>query len=194
MTLKAIFLDKDGTLIEDVPYNVDPGLIHLSDGAVKGLRLLQRAGYLLIIVSNQSGIARGLFQEEDLARVQRYLRKLLSTHGIFLADFYFCPHHPQGCVDRYAIDCFCRKPQPGMLYQAARQHHIDLSGSWLIGDILHDIEAGKRAGCNTVLIDNKHETEWNLTPMRCPDFLAENLHEAARLITLNESMNVGIKR
>lgn len=191
MMIKAIFLDKDGTLVEDVPYNVDPGLIHLTEGARRGLRLLQEAGYLLIIVSNQSGIARGLFREEDLLGVEKYLHDLLSKQGIYLTDFYFCPHHPQGQVPRYAIDCFCRKPRPGLLYQAAYRYHIDLAHSWLIGDILHDIEAGKRAGCGTVLINNHHETEWDLAPLRKPDFIAGNLHQAARIIIANQSVQWG---
>jgi D-glycero-D-manno-heptose 1,7-bisphosphate phosphatase len=182
MTVKAIFLDKDGTLIEDVPYNVDLNLIRLTEGAVEGLHMLQGAGYLLIVVSNQSGIAQGFFNEQDVIRVKRYLGEMLFAHSIFLTGFYFCPHHPQGKIHEYTTDCFCRKPQPGMLYQAAHRYRIDLASSWLIGDILHDIEAGKRAGCRTILIDNGHETEWKLTLMRSPDFIVKNLHEAARTI------------
>jgi histidinol-phosphate phosphatase family protein len=182
VTRAAVFLDKDGTLIDDVPYNVDPCLIRLTDGAVDGLRALHEAGYPLIVVSNQSGVARGLFVEEALRTVERRLRGLLAIDGVPLAGFYCCPHHPNGAIDRYAVDCGCRKPAPGLLQWAARDHDIDLARSWLVGDILHDVEAGRRAGCRTVLLDVSHETEWDLTPLRTPDFMAANLHDAARQI------------
>ncbi len=182
MTRAAVFLDKDGTLIEDAPYNVDPSLIRLTDGAVDGLRALHEAGYALIVVSNQSGVARGLFSEEALHAVESRLRALLAAGGVPLAGFYCCPYHPNGTVDRYAVACGCRKPAPGLLQRAARDHDIDLTRSWLVGDILHDIEAGRRAGCRTILLDVGHETEWDLTSVRTPDFLAVNLHDAARQI------------
>jgi histidinol-phosphate phosphatase family protein len=178
----AVFLDKDGTLVEDVPYNVDPNLIRLTDGAMDGLRLLHAAGYLLIVVSNQSGVARGLFVEEALRTVEGRLRALLSAGGVPLAGFYCCPHHPDGMIDRYAVDCGYRKPSPGLLQHAAREHRIDLTRSWMIGDILHDVEAGKRAGCRTVLLDVGHETEWDQTPARTPDLVASGLLDAARLV------------
>ncbi len=182
MTSRAVFLDKDGTLVEDLPYNVDPDRIRPVEGAWESLRLLHAAGYHLIVVSNQSGVARGLFTEEDLLPVEKWLRWIFSAAGAPLAGFYYCPHHPQGKVRRYAVECLCRKPQPGMLYQAAEEHGIDLAASWMIGDILDDIEAGNRAGCRTILIQNNHETEWNLTPWRRPDFMMKDLVSAARLI------------
>jgi D,D-heptose 1,7-bisphosphate phosphatase len=178
----AVFLDKDGTLIEDVPYNVEPDLIRLTDGAVEGLRLLRAVGYLLIVVSNQSGVARGYFDEAAIAPVEARLRALLDGAGVPLAGFYSCPHHPEGSVERYAVACACRKPAAGLILQAACEHHIDLAQSWMVGDILHDVEAGRRAGCRTVLLDVGNETEWDLSPARTPDLRAANLHEAARLI------------
>jgi D-glycero-D-manno-heptose 1,7-bisphosphate phosphatase len=178
----AVFLDKDGTLIEDVPYNVDPDLIRLTDGALDGLRALHDAGYLLIVVSNQSGIARGYFEEQALGAVERQLRDLLGGAGAPLAGFYYCPHHPDGCIDAYGVECECRKPAPGLLSRAARDHGVNLARSWMIGDILHDVEAGRRAGCRTILLDVGHETEWELTPAHIPDFTVANLDAAARLI------------
>jgi D-glycero-D-manno-heptose 1,7-bisphosphate phosphatase len=178
----AVFLDKDGTLVEDVPYNVDPDLIRLADGALDGLQALHDAGYLLIVVSNQSGIARGYFEEQALGAVEQRVRGLLNAAGVPLAGFYYCPHHPDGCVDPYSIECTCRKPAPGLLTRAARDHGIDLGHSWMIGDILHDVEAGRRAGCRTILLDVGHETEWELTPSRIPDFTMASLDAAARLI------------
>lgn len=178
----AIFLDKDGTLIDDVPYNVDPARIRLSDRAGEGLRLLARLGRPLIVVTNQSGVARGLFAEEALEPVRHRLRVLMEDHGAPLGGFYHCPHHPDASVPRFAVACTCRKPMPGMLLQAARDHGIDLARSWMIGDILNDVEAGRRAGCRTVLINNGNETEWLRSPEREPDFIAADLWQAASWI------------
>ncbi len=183
MNTRAVFLDKDGTLVDDIPYNINPDLIRLVPGARESLRDLQEAGYELIVISNQSGVARGFFTEEDLIPVEKRLHALFSAAGVSLAGFYYCPHHPQGRLPRYAISCDCRKPNPGMLYQAAREHHIDLAASWMIGDILDDVEAGNRAGCRTILLQNDHETEWNMTPWRRPDFMVKDLGEARRAIT-----------
>lgn len=186
MSSKAVFLDKDGTLVEDVPYNVNPELIRLTDGALEGLRFLQDMGYQLFIVTNQSGIARGYFREQDLKPTIKKIRELLSQAGVSLKGFYYCPHSPSGEVQKYAVDCFCRKPQPGMLYRAALEHNINLAESWMIGDILNDVEAGNHAGCRTILIDNQHETEWDLTPLRWPQFIVRDLFEAARTINLED--------
>src|SRR5581483_4877145 len=109
----AVFLDKDGTLVDDVPYNVDPERIRLTDGALDGLRRLHAADYLLIVVSNQSGVARGYFEEAALGAVEARLRELLGAAGVPLAGFYYCPHHPDGAVERYAVACACRKPASG---------------------------------------------------------------------------------
>jgi D,D-heptose 1,7-bisphosphate phosphatase len=182
MSAKAVFLDKDGTLVEDIPYNIDPEKIQLVEGALESLRLLQEHGYQLIVITNQSGIARGFFEEHELHGVRQRIRELLSPAGITLTDFYYCPHHPEGKVSKYAVDCFCRKPQPGMLYRAALEHDIRLADSWLVGDILHDIEAGNRAGCKTVLINNSHETEWNMNTIRRPKFTVRDLEQAAHAI------------
>jgi histidinol-phosphate phosphatase family protein len=179
---QAVFLDKDGTLIEDVPYNVDPAQIRLEPGAIEGLRLLRDAGFRLIVVSNQPGVAHGFFAEAALAGVDKRLRELLTAGGVALDGFYHCPHHPKGSVADYARVCDCRKPQPGMLHRAARHHGIDLARSWIVGDILNDVEAGHRAGCRTVLLDNGHETEWLLSDLRRPDHVARDLAAAARLI------------
>lgn len=180
--MPTVFLDKDGTLIEDVPYNVAPDKIRLTNGAAEGLKRLQKAGYRLVVVTNQSGVARGYFPEQALQAVEERLRELLRAHGVVLEGFYYCPHHPQGKVPRYTRDCQCRKPKPGLLLEAANASGTDLSRSWLIGDILHDIEAGRRAGCRTVLLDNGNETEWQLHARRMPHHIVSDLQQAARLI------------
>lgn len=179
MMMSAIFLDKDGTLVEDVPYNVEPDRMRLAPGVSEGLWRLHTAGYPLIVISNQSGIARGNFPEAALGPMWDRLRYLCGTP---FAGIYYCPHHPGGAVSRYALHCTCRKPAPGMLRRAAREHRIDLSRSWFIGDILDDVEAGRRAGCRTILLENGNETEWRMTPGRRPHFRAPDLASAARQI------------
>jgi histidinol-phosphate phosphatase family protein len=182
LTRRAVFLDKDGTLIDDVPYNVDPRRVVLARGAGTALRALKAHGYLLIVVSNQAGIAMGRFPLQALAAVERRIQELLAESGVQLDAFYYCPHLPQAANVRYAVRCLCRKPQPGLLRRAANEWEIDLAGSWLLGDILDDVEAGNRAGCRTVLVDTGNETEWRLGAHRQPHYLARSLRQAARLI------------
>ncbi|HYE53940.1 MAG TPA: HAD family hydrolase [Chitinophagaceae bacterium] len=173
---KAVFVDKDGTLIPDIPYNVNTELITLEEGVAEGLQMLQSAGYIIVIVSNQSGLAQGYFTVEAFDKVKDKINALLAAQGIALQGFYYCPH----CADG---DCDCRKPAPGMLLQAARELGIDLDRSWMIGDILNDVEAGKRAGCRSILIDNGNETEWLLNDWRTPDLTAKDFKMAAQYIT-----------
>jgi D-glycero-D-manno-heptose 1,7-bisphosphate phosphatase len=180
--LRAIFLDKDGTLVKDIPYNVDPDRLELTPGAGAGLRLMDELGYALFVVSNQSGIAKGIFPESALHAVWQRMHFLLKAEGVSLRGVYYCPHHPDAAIPHHAIHCDCRKPQPGMLLQAAARHGIDLPSSWMIGDILDDVEAGHRAGCKSILLDNGNETEWKMTPMRHPDLTVANLYCAARAI------------
>ncbi|MGN6401211.1 MAG: D-glycero-alpha-D-manno-heptose-1,7-bisphosphate 7-phosphatase [Flavisolibacter sp.] len=179
---KAIFIDKDGTLIPDIPYNVNVDLISIEPETIEGLQTMKAQGFLLVVVSNQSGVALGYFNENDLKNVTDKIKSLLKPYQIYLDGFYYCPHYPDAVVKEYAIDCYCRKPMPGLILRAARDFKINLSQSWMIGDILNDVEAGKRAGCKTVLLDNGHETEWILNPLRTPDLTANNIKEAALLI------------
>ncbi len=185
----AVFFDKDGTLIEDVPYNVNPDLMRFTKGAELCLRVCDAAGYLLLIVSNQSGVARGYYAEDDLVPVRERLEEMFVEAGAPLLDFYYCPHHPDGTAFPYAINCLCRKPEPGLIRRAAVDHDIDLASSWLVGDILDDIEAGRRAGCRTVLVNNGNETEWIVTAQRKPEFLVNDLTEAALVIASNGSLS-----
>ncbi|HZZ91942.1 MAG TPA: HAD-IIIA family hydrolase [Usitatibacter sp.] len=183
---KAVFLDKDGTLIENVPHNVDRTRIRLAPNAIDALLLLSGLDYELILVSNQPGVALGLFPPGALAAVEEHLDDLFLAHGFTLTDCYWCPHHPQGSVADYALTCTCRKPLPGLLHVAAREHDIDLPRSWLIGDILDDVEAGNRAGCRTILLDVGNETEWLRGPQRAPEYRAGDLLEAATYIMRND--------
>jgi D,D-heptose 1,7-bisphosphate phosphatase len=184
--MKAIFLDKDGTLVDDIPYNVEPRRMTLCCGAGSALRLLARLDFRLFVVSNQDGIADGRFSEDAMLAVGDRLTDLLFREQVTLEAFYYCPHHPRGALQRYACECSCRKPQPGLLLRAAREHGIDLRASWMVGDILHDVEAGNRAGCRSVLIDKGNETEWRRGRNRIPTRMAPDLYAAAVLIAAGE--------
>jgi histidinol-phosphate phosphatase family protein len=189
--MKAVFLDKDGTLIEDVPYNVNPAQIRLLPGVLEGLAALHAAGYRLVVVSNQSGVAKGYFEEKALGPVAQHLETLLDQAGIPLAGFYYCPHYPEGTVAAYSFDCTCRKPRPGLLRLAAQELGLELSRSWMVGDILNDIEAGHRAGCRAILLDNGNETKWVMSPLRRPEYVAQSMLEAARLVVQAEGGSAG---
>jgi histidinol-phosphate phosphatase family protein len=163
----CLFIDKDGTLVENVPYNVDPALLRFMPGAGAALARLQRAGLALVIVTNQSGIARGLFTTEQFEALEQALRqRLQQDFGVTLDGVEFCPHGP-GDDERPA--CTCRKPAPGMLIRAAHRHGLDLSRSWIVGDTLDDVEAGHRAGAAGLFFDSGGETVWKHSPLREPD-------------------------
>jgi|SRR5579885_101958 len=177
---KAIFIDKDGTLIYDVPYNVNPHLIRFTDGAIAGLKKLTQADFNLYIVSNQQGIGLGYFAEKDLAAVKQTLNTMLTKQGITLNGFYYCPHSK----DEH---CLCRKPQPGLLIEAANEHKLNLRHSWMIGDIAADIQAGQSAGCKTILFDKGYENTWEFMDTNQPDFIVKNLNDAADIILKEET-------
>jgi D-glycero-D-manno-heptose 1,7-bisphosphate phosphatase len=180
---RAVFLDKDGTLIRNIPYNVNTDLIELAPGVGAALRRLHEAGYALVVITNQSGVARGFYTQEEQAGVADHLACLFAEAGAALTGYYFCPHLPEGEVAEFAIACQCRKPEPGLLLRAAREHNLDCTQSWMVGDILHDVQAGRRAGCRTILINNGGEDEWQLTPQRLPHHVVADLTEAARIVT-----------
>jgi D-glycero-D-manno-heptose 1,7-bisphosphate phosphatase len=149
---QAVFLDRDGTLTEPRRYPSHPEDLVLQQGIGPPLRALQNAGFALVVVTNQSGLARGLFHEAALDLMHQRLRGLLARHSVRLDGIYVCPHHPDATGRPYGVICPCRKPAPGMLRQAARDLDLSLPDSWMIGDSTCDIDAGRRAGTRTALI------------------------------------------
>lgn len=184
---RAVLLDRDGTLVYPRHYPSQPAELVLYPGVASELRALQQAGFRLVVVTNQSGIARGLFTEEALARMHEHLAAELGRAGVQIDGWYYCPHHPDGCIPELARRCECRKPQPGMLLRAARELRLDLGRSWMIGDILADVEAGNRAGCRTVLVDLGTEAPPE-GARRVPSFVARDTHHALRLIRSVEQL------
>lgn len=149
---KAAFFDRDGTLIRDVSYLSDLSQIEVLPFAVDLCLNLQRDGFLLIVVTNQSGIARGFFDTQFVEKTHYELTKKFAQYGVFFEKFYYCPHHPD---DR----CACRKPSPGMIIQAAKEYNIDTSKSLMFGDKACDIGAGKKAGCKSFYITQMVSTD-----------------------------------
>ncbi|MBJ6751092.1 D-glycero-beta-D-manno-heptose 1,7-bisphosphate 7-phosphatase [Geomonas anaerohicana] len=149
---RAVFLDRDGTINQEVQYLSRVEEFRLIPGVPYALQRLKDAGFLLIVVTNQSGIGRGLYDEAALAAIHDRMHEELGDFGITIDACYFCPHHPEHGVGDYRVECSCRKPSPGMLVQAARDFDIDLARSYMIGDKLADIEAGLNAGCRALMV------------------------------------------
>jgi histidinol-phosphate phosphatase family protein len=148
----VLFVDKDGTLIEDLPYNVDPARVRFAPGAREAVRRLGAAGWEVAVVTNQSGVARGYFDLPDLERLERHLAVEIAALGSRLAGFYVCPHLPGGEIAEFGTECECRKPRPGLLRRAADELGVDLATSWFVGDTWMDVAAGQAAGCRTILV------------------------------------------
>lgn len=184
---RALFLDRDGTLVEPRHYPSHPDDLVLAQGIGPLLRAFQTSGWELIVVTNQSGIARGYFTERDLERMHDRLRQMLRAWGVELHAIHHCPHHVDGSISHLAVPCGCRKPQPGMLLRAAAERGIDLTRSWMVGDILDDVEAGNRAGCRTVLVDLGAEPRPD-RPERWPRFVARSTRDALRQIAFAEDL------
>lgn len=179
---KAAFIDRDGVINEERNYVHRIEDFVLLPGVAQGLIQLREAGFLLIVVTNQAGIARGYYSQNDLNQLHEHFREQLALYDITLDAIYFCPHHPQGNVKELAIKCECRKPSPGMLLQAAKDFNLDLSRSILIGDKLTDLQAGQRAGVGrTVIVESGRFVEPSVRLVA--DFAALDLLAAAQLLT-----------
>lgn len=187
----AVFLDRDNTIIHNDGDLGDPKEVRLIQGAASAIASLRGLGYLIVVVTNQGGVARGKYGVEDVDKVHEKITQLVFDNaGAKIDRFYFCPYHPQGTVEKYTREHPWRKPQPGMLLQAAKDLHIDIEQSWMIGDALRDVEAGAAAGVRTILIKPDAQT---LPPLKAkehgagdeqvrPDFVAASLIEATRVI------------
>jgi D-glycero-D-manno-heptose 1,7-bisphosphate phosphatase len=179
----SVFLDRDGTLNVDRRYVSTPEDVELVPRAADGARTLENAGYALVIVSNQSGIARGLFTEAQAQAVDDRVIELLAKEGVHVAGSYRCPHLPDAPLASYAKVCDCRKPQPGLILRAARDLHLDLATSWAIGDRARDTAAGIAAGCRAVAVlpspPRPEAEDFDGTP---PEHVASDLVDAARFI------------
>ena len=189
---KCIFLDKDGTLIYDEPYNVSLDKIRCYEDIYAPLRNLTEVGYKLIIVSNQSGIAKRYFTEKQLHEAFKHLVSILRKEGVYITDYYFCPHASPERKQEHVKACSCRKPLPGLLTQAAEDYNIDLTQSWMIGDIIADTGAGRAAGCNTILIDRNGQERTRALishPSYRPDIIVDHFFSIDAIILKTKIKN-----
>ncbi len=173
---RAIFLDRDGVINKEVNHLSNPAQFEFIPGSIEALKILKQKGFLLIVITNQAGIARGLFSEEILGQIHNKMKGILNQNGIILDDIFYCPHHPD-----FTGACDCRKPKPGLILKAQRQYNIDLQTSYMVGDTLSDIETGHAANCKTVLVLTGYGLEErNKMFSTKPDYVFENLLEFAK--------------
>lgn len=187
MAFKAIFLDRDDTIIDDPGYISEPDQVVLLPGSAQALRNMRKLGYKLIVVSNQSAVARGMVTEDGLKQIHQRLERLLADHDVYLDGIYYCPYHPEGVVAEYRKESELRKPNPGMLIKAAEEMDVDLKSSWMIGDSYRDVEAGRKVGCNTILINSPAKPKHKKPEDPTPDFIAVNIKESANIIRMHDS-------
>jgi D-glycero-D-manno-heptose 1,7-bisphosphate phosphatase len=185
-TRSAVFLDRDGTLIEEVGYLNHLDRVRVYPWTAEAILRLNRAGVPAIVVTNQSGVARGYFTEELVKQVHQKISRELASHGARLDSFYYCPHHPDGRLEPYRRSCRCRKPSTGMLEEAAERFGVNLGSSFVVGDSYRDMELGFNVGARTILVMTGygrgeyeyHRNSW----ARKPDLIVENLSEAVEKI------------
>jgi D-glycero-D-manno-heptose 1,7-bisphosphate phosphatase len=180
----AVFLDRDGTVIEERGYLGRLDLIELFPGSAQAIRLLKDAGYAVVIVTNQAGVARGLFDEAFVQSAHARLDAMLREEGALVDGYYYCPHHPDGSVDGYSLTCECRKPAPGMVRQAAADLDLDVARSFVVGDKWLDIGLATNAGARGVLVRTGYGGGEDVRPPAgCePVVIADTLLDAARWI------------
>jgi D-glycero-D-manno-heptose 1,7-bisphosphate phosphatase len=180
---RAVFLDRDGTVIEEVGYLNRLDRVAFFPWSVDAIRVLNEAGLLVIIVTNQAGVARGYFDEALVRDTHALIDKRVREGGARIDAYYYCPHHPDGVVEALRVTCECRKPKPGMIQQAARDLDIDVPGSFVVGDRWLDVEMGRAAGAATVLVRTGYGQEEEARPPGAsPSMVADNLMDAAAWI------------
>jgi D-glycero-D-manno-heptose 1,7-bisphosphate phosphatase len=182
MKNRAVFLDRDGTIIDDVGYLSSAKGIHFIKGAITAMAALKKMGFKLIVVTNQSGVARGFFPESFVAVAHARLQKLLRPRNAAVDAFYYCPHHPDGTIKKYAKKCQCRKPLTGMLKQAKKDWNIDLKQSYMIGDHAADVLLGQNGGLTSIFVQTGHGRQ-EMTKIKSlqkqPDYIARSIRGAA---------------
>lgn len=183
----AVFLDRDGTINQEVGYIRQLEKLVLIPGAAEAIRGLNQMGVPVVLVTNQSGVARGYYPESWMAQLHGRLCELLAAEGAHLDGVYYCPHLPEGKVPEYSYDCTCRKPEPGMLKQAAFDLSLDLSRSFMIGDKATDVDVGRRVGCRTILLRSGYgeqvlRGEYQYRPE--PDYIFESLLESFQQVLM----------
>ncbi|MHC5143071.1 MAG: D-glycero-alpha-D-manno-heptose-1,7-bisphosphate 7-phosphatase, partial [Planctomycetota bacterium] len=186
MAHKAVFLDRDDTIVDDPGYIRSPEQLRLIPGAAEALKQLKKMGYLLVVITNQSGVARGFVTEEQLEEIHQELRRQLAADNAMIDRLYYCPYHPDGEVKDFSVESNLRKPNAGMFFQAEEDLDIDLTQSWMIGDSYRDIQAGKVAGCHTILVDVPGKIREKKKTDAEPDRKAVNLREAVNIIRMYE--------
>ena len=186
MKQRAVFMDRDGTISEEIGYVNHPSRYRVFPYSARAVRLLNEAGWLAILVTNQAGVARGYFTEEMIGAVHDRLKQELEKEGAHLDAIYYCAHHPSMGEPPYRLDCNCRKPKPGLINQAARDFEIDLAESWMIGDRYSDIELARNARVRAAFVLSGYgRGEWEFQRAAWkhePDMVAEDLLEAVREI------------
>jgi D-glycero-D-manno-heptose 1,7-bisphosphate phosphatase len=183
----AVFLDRDGTLIEDVGYLDRVGRVSIYPWTIDALRVLRREGFRLVVVTNQSGVARGKFPESLVPEVHHHLDDAFARGGVSLDGYYYCPHYAQSPLDRYRLDCECRKPRPGMVERAARDLGLDVSRSYVVGDHWSDVGLANAVGARGVLVrtgSGSSQAEMPADGVRA-DAVVAHLMEAATWILLD---------
>lgn len=186
---KAVFLDRDGTINVDKAYLSKIEDFEYLPGVINGLKLLQNAGYKLLIITNQSGIARGYYTEDDFLKLNDWMIEDLKSKGVKISGVYYCPHHPSGKVEKYRVKCECRKPKLGLYQKAVNDFDIELSKSWTIGDKIRDSAICEKTSCHGFLISNleKQEVTKAVKNGKYGNIrYAEDLYEAAKMIVMEE--------
>lgn len=184
---KAIFLDRDGVITQEPPYYAHKvSQLKLIPKSANAIRWLNENRFMVIIASNQAGIAHGYYREEDTLLFNQAMKERLAKEGAHIDAIYYCPHHPEARVEKYQTDCDCRKPKPGMLTKAGKDLNIDLKQSFVVGDKLSDMEAGRKAGCKTVLVKTGYGAEeLKRNHVDC-NYIADNLYNAVeRIISIS---------
>jgi|SRR5215831_4429569 len=182
---RAVFIDRDGTLNEDIGYVSKPDELVLYPWAAQAVRLVNASGFLAVVITNQSGIARGMYTEEMLAEIHSRMIEELAHKGARIDAVYYCPHHPDVGSQRYRLKCDCRKPHPGLLKTAAREHNLDLSRSFVIGDKAGDIKLAENSGAHGALVLTGYGRETLAHPERwpcSPEIVAGTVLDAVRRI------------